>query len=60
MKMVEKRKSHRRHYTPVTRFPLHTQKGDLVTAERRKLPTRRVNDIQVEEISCQDFISGLH
>jgi len=60
MKMVEKRKNHRRHYIPKTRFPLHTQAGDLVTAERRQLPTRRVNDIEVKEISCLDYISELH
>jgi hypothetical protein len=58
--MVERRNTHRRHYKPITRFPLHTQMGELVTSERRWVPTRRVNDIQVEELSCQDFIAGLH
>ncbi|MFN2105123.1 MAG: hypothetical protein ACK2UJ_09635, partial [Candidatus Promineifilaceae bacterium] len=57
--MVEKREKHRRHYEPVTQFPLHTRRGDLITSERRKLPTRRVNDIQVKEITIDEFISGL-
>ena len=58
--MVEKREKHRRHYKPVTQFPLHTPMGDLITSERRRLPTRRLNDIEVKEISLDDFISGLH
>lgn len=58
--MVEKREKHRRRFIPVTRFPLNTQSGDLISSERRMLPTRRVNDIQVKELSCLDFIAGLH
>jgi hypothetical protein len=57
--MVEKREEHRRHYKPSTRFPLHTQRGDLITSERRRLPTRRLNDIEVKEISMDDFVMGL-
>jgi hypothetical protein len=57
--MIEKRKKHRRRFIPVTQFPLHTPEGDLITSERRMLPTRRVNDIQVKEISLDDFVSGL-
>jgi len=57
--MVEKREKHRRHYKSVTRFPLHTYRGDLVTSERRRLPTRRVNDIKVEELDCEGFIAKL-
>ena len=56
--MVEKREKHRRHYEPVTEFPLHTRRGDLIPSERRRLPTRRLNDIEVEEITIQEFISG--
>ena len=56
--MVEKRNRHRRQYIPA-RFPLNTRSGELVESERRTLPTRRVNDIEVREISCQDFIAGL-
>jgi hypothetical protein len=58
--MVEKREKHRRRFIPVTQFPLTTQRGDLITSDRRSLPTRRVNDIEVKEITCLDFTSGLH
>jgi hypothetical protein len=57
--MVEKREKHRRHYKTVTRFPLRTWRGDLITSERRMLPTRRLNDIEVKEISIDEFNSGL-
>jgi len=57
--MVEKREKHRRRFIPVTRFPLHTPRGDLITSERRRIPTRRVNDIEVKEISFDDFVSRL-
>jgi hypothetical protein len=56
--MVEKREKHRRHYRTVTQFPLHTLRGDLITSERRMLPTRRLNDIEVKEISIDEFKSG--
>jgi hypothetical protein len=56
--MVEKREKHRRRFIPATRSPLHTPGGDLITSERRMLPTRRVNDIEVEEITIDEFISG--
>ena len=58
--MDEKRNTRRRQYIPTTRFPLHTQRGDLIASERRRLPTRRVNDIEVKELSCLDFIAELH
>jgi hypothetical protein len=57
--MAEKREKHRRQYRPITRFPLNSQRDGLVLSERRKLPTRHVNDIVVKELSCQDFISEL-
>ena len=57
--MIEKRERHRRHYKTVTRFPLRTLGGDLITSERRMLPTRRLNDIEVKEISINEFKSGL-
>jgi hypothetical protein len=58
--MVEKREKHRRRFIPVTWFPLTTRRGDLITSERRRLPTRRVNDIQVKEIGLDDFVSVNH
>jgi len=56
--MVNKRKNHRRRFVPVTRPPLHTSSGDLMTSERRMMPTRRLNDIVAEEITISEFISG--
>jgi len=56
--MANKRKNHRRRFIPVTRSPLHTPSGDLITSERRMLPTRRLNDIAAEEITIDEFISG--
>jgi hypothetical protein len=57
--MVEKRKKHRRQFIPITHFPLQTHEGDVILCERRTLPTRRLNDIQVKEISLDDFVSEL-
>jgi len=57
--MIVRQERHRRRLIPVTRFPLRTQTGDLIVSERRMLPTRRLNDIEVREISCEDFISQL-
>lgn len=57
--MDEKRNTRRRQYIPTTRFPLHTWRGDLIASERRRLPTRRLNDIEVKELSCLDFIAEL-
>jgi hypothetical protein len=58
--MIEKREKHRRHYIPISQFPLTSQRDGRVSSERRRLPTRRVNDIEVKEISYEDFISELH
>lgn len=57
--MVEKREKHRRRIIPITQFPLNTQRGDQISSERRMLPTRRVNDIEVKEHNCEGFIAGL-
>jgi hypothetical protein len=57
--MVEKREKHRRLLTPTAQFPFCNMRGELIVSDRRRLPTRRVNDIEVKEISCLDFISGL-
>jgi len=57
--MTEKRTGHRREYKSVTRFPLNSQRDGLILSERRRLPTRRLNDIEVKELSYQDFISEL-
>jgi hypothetical protein len=53
--MVEKRDMRRRRYLPHTRFPLHNYKCDLIKSERRRIPTRRLNDIEVKDLSCEEF-----
>jgi len=58
--MEDRRTTQRRACTSAMRFPLHTGKGGLIAYDRRSLPTRRVNDIQVEEISYLEFFSKLH
>ena len=57
--MNERRKRHRRHYRLITRFPLLTERGEKIAEERRQIPTRRLNDISVQEISRTDYLSGL-
>ena len=57
--MDERRKRHRRHYRLMTRFPLLTERGEKIAAERRQIPTRRLNDITVREISRTDYLSEL-
>jgi hypothetical protein len=57
--MNERRKRHRRHYRLITRFPLLTESGEKIAEERRLIPTRRLNDISVREISRTDYLSGL-
>jgi hypothetical protein len=57
--MIEKRKAHRRCYQARTNFPLFDCRREVVESERRRRPTRRVNDITVEEIDCSVFISEI-
>ena len=58
--MVEKRENHRRLITPTTQFPFCNMRGEIIAFERRKLPTRRLNDIEVKELSYKEFLSELH
>ena len=57
--MIEKREKHRHRFIPVTQFPVNPIEGDLITAERRMLPTMRVNKIEVKQLSCLDLFSEL-
>jgi hypothetical protein len=57
--MEERRVMQRRSCTPTPPFPLHTGRGGLIAYDRRSLPTRRVNDIEVEELSYHDFLSEM-
>lgn len=57
--MVERRRSHRRHYQAYTDFPLFNNRGEAIESDRRYIPTRRINDISVEEVDCSEFISEI-
>jgi hypothetical protein len=57
--MIEKREQHRRLLTPTAQFPFCTMRGELIESERRRLPTRRVNDIEVEGLSFLDYLELL-
>jgi len=57
--MIERRTVHRRHYQASTDFPLFDQRRGIIESDRRRLPTRRVNDILVEEVDCSDFLSEI-
>jgi len=54
--MEERRVTQRRTCAPTLSFPLRTGEGGLIAYDRRSLPTRRVNDIEVHEISYRDFL----
>jgi len=58
--MVEKREKHRRLLTPTAQFSFCNMRGEFIVSERRRLPTRRLNDIEVKELSYKDLISELH
>ncbi len=57
--MGEKRKAHRRHYQASTDFPLFNYQREVIESDRRRSPTRRINDITVEELDCSEFISEI-
>ena len=57
--MIEKREVHRRHYQVRTDFPLFDRQHGIIESDRRRRPTRRVNDITVAEIDCSEFISEI-
>jgi hypothetical protein len=58
--MVERRRTDRRHYQTHTEFPLFNYRGELIELDRRSLPTRRVNDIAVEEIDSSEYFSAIN
>jgi len=57
--MKDRRKTHRRNYREMSNYPMRDGEGLLVNTDRRRLPTRRLNDICVSEITCSEFISGM-
>ena len=57
--MQERRKSQRRDGEAISILPYHLSSGEVVETDRRHLPDRRLDNIAVEEISCEEFISEL-
>ena len=57
--MQERRKTHRRYNEKTCVFPQYLGNGDVVDTDRRNIPERRLNDITVEELSCEDVISEI-
>lgn len=57
--MIGKREVHRRHYQAHTDFPLFECQHGIIGSDRRRRPTRRINDITVEEVDCSEFISEI-
>ena len=57
--MQERRKSQRRRNDQASAFPFYTEDGKAVESDRRHLPDRRMDNIEVEEISREDFISEI-
>ena len=51
--MINRRSKERRKHIYITQFPLRTLKGNVIVSERHRLPTRRLNDINVEETQLQ-------
>ena len=54
----ERRKSERRNLLVKATLPLCVV-GGQVAYERRYIPSRRVNDIAVEEVECIEYITEL-
>ena len=57
--MKDRRTRQRRNFTLATRFPVRTQSGKVIVSDRRRLATRRLNDIKVEELGYSEFIAAL-
>jgi hypothetical protein len=56
--MKERRVTERRNIAVKAAFPLSVV-GERFAFERRLIPSRRINDIAVEEVECIDYISEL-
>jgi hypothetical protein len=57
--MKNRRSNERRVFTAASQYPLLTQRGNSIISDRRRLPTRRVNDIDVKELGYREFIAIL-
>jgi len=58
--MIERRTADRRQDRASRNFPLFDQLYGIVVSDRRRLPTRRINDILVEEVDCSDFLAEIN
>jgi hypothetical protein len=57
--MQERRHHQRRGDGQPCHFPFLCDDGEMIATDRRLLPDRRLENISVEEISYEDFISEL-
>jgi hypothetical protein len=57
--MQERRHNQRRDNDQICRFPYRQEDGEIIKSDRRFLPDRRLDNISVEEITREDFISEL-
>ena len=56
--MTERRNVKRRRYKAHTHFPAINHRGDFIMSERRRLTTRRVYDIFVDDIDLPTMFLG--
>jgi hypothetical protein len=58
--MTERRNIKRRRYKAHTYFPAINHQGDFIMSERRRLTTRRVYDIFVDDIDLPTMFIGIN
>ena len=58
--MIERRNIKRRRYKAHTYFPAINHRGDFIMSERRRLTTRRVYDIFVDDIDLPTMFIGIN
>jgi hypothetical protein len=54
--MQEHRNNHRRENERTYVFPQYHGNGEVFEKDRRNIPDRRLNDISVEELTCEEII----
>ena len=58
--MTERRNVKRRRYKAYTYFPAINHRGKFIMSERRRLTTRRVYDIFVDDIDLPTMFIGIN
>jgi hypothetical protein len=58
--MTERRNIKRRRYKAHTYFPAINHRGDFIMSERRRLTTRRVYDIFVDDVDLPTMFLGIN